>query len=304
MKDGHGNYKPGSVHADGNTIVFEGSNVTFHQSDVRLVEPDARSDVAVSSYVNRIGGWEKDGNNLRWVANRNLQPSRSSRPSRPSRLEGEYGLSNTNQGMSSGTAQDPTTHQYHAHPKIDRPERATSPLSEEITSTTNPTDSDYFNIASTDSKVASADPPNRLNASNLTILNQQNKQSGLMPLTSSAQSTNPAQSTTSVKATCSYNENDNEAGPVEWSAATAATATATATAAGAAAGNNKENHGREHGVDEGKAHITWGIVDAAEDDTVPEWEVVDEVDANEEWNALDILDRAVFARNAEGWLML
>lgn len=76
---------------------------------------------------------------------------------------------------------------------------------------------------------------------------------------------------------------------------------AAAAAAGATAGNKKgepccEDDGQ------GKPHITW--VDAAEDRNVPDWELVDEVDASEEWNALDVLDRVACTRDVEGWTLL
>lgn len=137
--------------------------------------------------------------------------------------------------------------------------------------------------------MASADSPNQLNAGNLTILNQLNQLNKLKPSTSLAQSTNSAQSTTSVRATCSYDESDNEAAPAEWMAAAAA--------AGATAGNKKAEPCCER-VGQGTPQITW--VDAAEDRDVPAWELIDEVDTIEEWNALDILDRAAGTYDVEG----
>ncbi|MCJ1271482.1 hypothetical protein MMC22_011383 [Lobaria immixta] len=296
-KYARGNYKPGSVRANGKTIVFDESNV-------RCDESDAGSDAAVMCDGMQIGGWQKDGDMLRWVhpgkeqgmAMRGLQPSKSS---------GEEGFGGTDQWMNKGTARDPTTHQnhaypYHAYPKIHRIERPTSPLSKGIASTTNPKQSACIDMTSTVSNVASADTPTPLNAGNLTILNQQNKLSQLKPPSSLAQSTNPAKSTSSAKATCSYDDSDNEAAPPEWTAATAATATATA----AAAGKNKKVPGYEHDDGKGKTHVTWGIVGAAEDHDVPDWDLIEEADATEEWNAIDILDRAAFTRDVEGWFLL
>lgn len=290
-KDAHGNYKPGSVRANGKTIVFDESNV-------RCDESDARSDVAVMCDGTQIGGWQKDGDMLQWV-HPDKEQGMAIRGPQPSRSSGEECFGSTDQWMNKGTARDPKMHQshaypYHVYPKIHRIERSTSPLSKGIASTTNPKQSACINITSTASNVASADTPKPLNAGNLTILNQQHKLSQLKPPSSLAQST------TSAKATCSYDDSDNEAAPPEWTAATAATATATA----AAAGKNKKVPGYEHDDGKGTTHITWGIVDAAEDHDVPDWDLIDEVDATEEWNAIDILDRVAFARDVEGWSLL
>lgn len=235
--------------------------------------------------------------------------------------------------MSKGSAQNSTTHQYHTYAKIHRVERPTSALSGEIASNIVPKPSTYVQTMSTapnpldasdcivvsqqklpnemgpltsltqstNLNIVSSVSSNPLNASNLTILNLQNQQSKLKQPIFLTQSTNP--STTSVKARSSYDGSDNEAAPVEWTAATAATAAFT-TAAAACAGNNKEEPRCEHDNGQGITRIAWGMVNTADDPDVPDWELIDDVDANEEWNALDVLDRVAVTRDVEGWSFL
>ena len=286
-KDTYGNYKPGSVHANENTVVF-------NEPDVRCDKSDARSDVAVRHDWNQIGEWKKDGDGK--------EQRTSMRNLRRSRMGGEV-LGNTNQWMAKGTSDDLTTQQYH-YPQIDRFERPKSAFRYGAASPTHPKQYAYLNIASSVSNVAFADSPNPLNTSNLNILNQQNELSSLKPPFSLAQSTSPAHSIASARATCSYENIDNKTVRAEGSIAAVALAIATASAAGAAAGKTQEELGCEHADGEGKAHITWGVVDTAEDHDIPNWELIDEVDVTEEWNTIDIIDRISFTRDVEGWSLL
>lgn len=287
MKDAYGNYKPGSVHANENTIVF-------NKSDVRCDKSDAGSDMAVRYDRNQISEWKKDGDGKEQrTSMQNLQRSR---------LGGGEVLGNTSQWMTKGSSQDPTTQQYHL-PQIDGFERQTSAFRYGAASPTHPKQCAYLNIKPSVSNVAFADSPNPLNASNLNILNQQNKLSSLKPPASLALSTSPAHSIASARATCSYEEIDNKTVRVKGSVAAVALAIATANAAAAAAGN-KEEPGCEHADGKSKDHITWGVVDTTTDHEVPNWELIDEVDATEEWNAIDIVDRTTFTREVEGWSLL
>ena len=287
-KDAYGYYKSGFVYANENTMVYNGS-------DVRRDKSDVRSELAVRHDLNQIGEWKKDGDGKgQRTSMRNLQRSR---------LGGGEELGNTNQWMTKGTSQDLTTQQYH-HPQIDRFERPTSAFRYGAASPSHSKQYAYLSIKSSVSNEAFTDSPNSLDAGNLNILDQQNRLSSLEPPASLAQSTSPAQLIASARATCSYEEIDNKDLRTEGSVAAVALTFATASAAGAAAGNTQEEPGCKQGDGKGKARITWEVVDTAEDHDVPNWELIDEVDAIEEWNTIDILDRTTFTRDVEGWSLL
>lgn len=113
-------------------------------------------------------------------------------------------------------------------------ERQTSPLSQEIASDTYSKQCASFNTTPTASNAAFTDSLQPLNVNNLTILNQQNNLGGLMSSVSLTQSIKPVLSTTSAKATCSYDKNTNQVAPAEWTTATAALTIRAALAARAA----------------------------------------------------------------------
>lgn len=107
-KDANRNYKSGSVQANGQTIVFD-------KSDVRCDESDARADVAVVFCDGKkIGGWEKDGDVLRWVFTRKEQGT-SKQGLQPSRLSEGRVLGHRNQGPTMGTSHKPMTHHYNTY---------------------------------------------------------------------------------------------------------------------------------------------------------------------------------------------
>lgn len=157
-----------------------------------------------------------------------------------------------------------------------------------------------------------------------------------MSSVSLTQSIKPVLSTTSAKATCSYDKNTNQVAPAEWTtataaltiraalaaraavasrttmaakaaiaakAATAATAATTATAA-AAAGVNEKEHDCEYGDSEGKTLVTSGMLNTIKDVVVPDWDFIDEVYATEEWNVIDMPDKVALTPGVEGWFVL